>query len=236
MKKLILTMALALLLSIATALAQSIQPIYSFPQGPLVPFASLVQGADGNFYRNSQPPVQEGITALALSFEVSTNGTLRTLTSFANTNGAYPYAGLTLGPDGAYYGTTRSGGLGASISQGFSPSGYGTVFRVTTNGVLTTMVAFAQTNGAYSWAGLTLGQDGNFYGATRGGGDFYSGTVFKMSTNGVLTMLASFNGTNGETPQASLTTGPDGNMSILRRLMAAAITLEQYFAFQPTAP
>ena len=44
----------------------------------------------------------------------------------------------------------------------------GTVFQVTTNGTLTTLVSFNCTNGAYPYAALTLGNDGNFYGTTVG--------------------------------------------------------------------
>ena len=43
---------------------------------------------------------------------------------------------------------------------------YGTVFKVTTNGTLTTLVSFNGTNGANPNAALTLGNDGNFYGTT----------------------------------------------------------------------
>ena len=115
-------------------------------------------------------------------------------------NGAYPYAALTLGNDGNFYGTTSEGGGGDR----------GTIFRVTTNGTLTTLVSFNGTNGENPWAGLTLGKDGNFYGMTYGGGSDL-GTVFKVTTNGTLTTLVSFNGSNGENPRAALTLGNDGN-------------------------
>ena len=48
--------------------------------------------------------------------------------------------------------------------------GMGTVFKVTTNGTLTTLVSFNHTNGANPHAALTLGNDGNFYGTTAYGG------------------------------------------------------------------
>ena len=67
-------------------------------------------------------------------------------------------AGLVLGGDGNFYGTTAAGGS----------SGYGTVFKVTTNGVLTSLVSFNDANGAYPSAGLVFGRDGNFYGTTTG--------------------------------------------------------------------
>jgi uncharacterized repeat protein (TIGR03803 family) len=127
--------------------------------------------------------------------------TLQTLCSFNNANGAFPYAGLTLGSDGNFYGTTGEGDSGI----------YGTVFKVTTNGTLTTLVYFYGTNGAFPRAALTLGNDGNFYGTTSGGGSSNCGTVFKVTTNGTLTTLVSFSGTNGWGPRAALTLGNDGN-------------------------
>jgi uncharacterized repeat protein (TIGR03803 family) len=61
---------------------------------------------------------------------------------------------LVQGGDGNFYGTTS--GLYGTTSAG---NGLGTVFKVTTNGVLTTLADFNQ-----GWGGLVLGQDGNFYG------------------------------------------------------------------------
>jgi uncharacterized repeat protein (TIGR03803 family) len=126
--------------------------------------------------------------------------TIQTLCSFYSTNGTYPSA-LTLGHDGNFYGTTEQGGS----------AGYGTVFKVTTNGTLTTLAAFNSNNGASPYAALALGNDGNFYGTTFYGGSSGDGTVFKVTTNGTLTTLVSFNGTNGASPYAALTLGNDGN-------------------------
>ena len=112
-----------------------------------------------------------------------------------------PQAALTLGPDGNFYGTTYQGGS----------SGGGTVFCVTTNGTLTTLVNFAKTNGANPQAALTPGPDGNFYGTTPYGGSSGDGTVFCVTTNGNLTTLVNFANTNGASPQAALSLGPDGN-------------------------
>jgi uncharacterized repeat protein (TIGR03803 family) len=137
---------------------------------------------------------------------MTTNGVLTTLASFYGTNGICPEAGLTLGNDGNFYGTTFFGG----ITNSQYLSGMGTVFKVTTNGVLAKLVSFANTNGVYP-NGLTLGNDGNLYGTTFAGGDNNYGTVFKVTTNGALTTLDSFNGVNGVNPQCGLTLGNDGN-------------------------
>ena len=75
-------------------------------------------------------------------FQVTTNGALTTLVTFTTVNGAYPEAGLALGPDGNFYGTTDSGGS----------SSKGTVFQMTTNGALTTLANFTGNYGSYPGA------------------------------------------------------------------------------------
>jgi uncharacterized repeat protein (TIGR03803 family) len=85
------------------------------------------------------------------------------------------------------------------------------MFKVTTNGALTTLVSFNWTDRAGPNA-LILGNDGNFYGMSVDGGISEYGTVFKVTTNGTLTTLVSFNFTNGWGPQA-LMLGNDGNFA-----------------------
>ena len=58
--------------------------------------------------------------------------TVRTLFSFNGANGAFPETALTLGNDGGFYGTTPAGG----ITNAQNSSGMGTVFKITTNGIL----------------------------------------------------------------------------------------------------
>jgi uncharacterized repeat protein (TIGR03803 family) len=160
-------------------------------------------------------PLKSAIAFLILASAPLTGAqTLQTLYAFNSTDGAYPQAALTLGADGNFYGTTEGGG----ITNSTYPSGMGTVFKVTTNGTLTTLVSFTGNNGANPYAALTLGADGNFYGTTWGGGNTNLtwpgglGTVFKVATNGDLTTLYSFTGgNNGATPPSSLTPGTDGN-------------------------
>lgn len=138
------------------------------------PYAGLVQGPDGSFFGTT---FSGGTNGYGTVFKFATNGSLVTLVSFGNTNGAYPQAGLMLGSDGNFYGTTSAGGAYTNLSG----LGYGTIFKLGTNGTLTTLVSFDGTNGASPEAGLMQGADGNFYGTTTHGGTNGYGTVFRLS-------------------------------------------------------
>jgi len=118
-------------------------------------------------------------------------------------NGASP-RGLVQGSDGNFYGTCGGGGTNG---------GNGTVFRLSTNGVLTTLYSFTGgSDGAGPNAPLVQGSDGNFYGTTSQGGRNGWGTVFKITPrDGVLTNLHSFQGvSDGGLPSAPLVQGSDG--------------------------
>src|SRR5262249_8770514 len=88
----------------------------------------------------------------------------------------------------------------------------GTLFRMTTNGAVTTLHAFAGGNdGASPSAGLIQATDGNLYGTANSGGANYIGTLFRMSLNGALTTLHAFNYGDGASPTAPLIQASDGN-------------------------
>ena len=149
--------------------------------------ATLVQGRDGSFYGTTYGS-GSGPSSYGTVFRISSNGSLTTLWSFANgVDGANPAASLVQGRDGNFYGTTYGSGSG--------PSSYGTVFRISSNGSLTTLWSFANgVDGANSYATLVQAGDGNFYGTTSGAGSGPSGygTVFRISPSGSLTNLHSF--------------------------------------------
>ena len=132
-----------------------------------------------------------------------------TLVSFTGTSGAYlganPYAGLALGSDGNFYGTTSSGGT----------NNHGTIFQLTPGGAFTSLLSFNGANGATPYAAPVQGADGNFYGTTFAGGVSNWGTIFQITTNGTFTNLFSFTGTNnpylGANPGAALVQAGDGS-------------------------
>lgn len=101
-------------------------------------------------------------------------------------NGWSPNA-LSVGADGNFYGTTQYGGANS----------YGTFFRLTLNGVLTTLSSFNITNGSYPRSALVLAEDGLVYGMSYAGGDTGAGVIFRSGTSGNVSAFASFNGQNG---------------------------------------
>jgi uncharacterized repeat protein (TIGR03803 family) len=134
-------------------------------------------------------------------------GALTRLVSFSGADGWEPAGGLVQAADGYFYGTTVWGG-NLSLNAGW---GFGTVFKMSSAGALTTLVAFGGYNGSYCGSGVVQGSDGNFYGTTGGGGAGGDGTVFKITPAGLLTTLVSFSGADGHRPYAPLVQGSDGN-------------------------
>jgi uncharacterized repeat protein (TIGR03803 family) len=132
-------------------------------------------------------------------FKLDTHGdNFTTLHSFTyyGTDGAYPAAALVLSGN-TLYGTAHSGGRW----------GYGTVFKLNTDGSGFSPILACQWSdvGAGPWGALVI--SGNtLYGTTSGGGGGY-GNVFKINTDGTgYTTLHAFpgGGTDGNTPQAGL--------------------------------
>ena len=72
-------------------------------------------------------------------------------------NGFTPYSAVIHGRDGNFYGTTSNGG---------GPETGGTIFKITPDGVLTTLPRFSvsQNVNAFPIGKLVQGSDGNFYG------------------------------------------------------------------------
>jgi uncharacterized repeat protein (TIGR03803 family) len=166
----------------------------------------LVQANDGNFYGTTEgvpPGSGPSYSSAGTVFRVSTHGDFTNLHYFAyRDDGGWPFVGLTLGRDGNLYGVASVGGGGWDD---------GTVFRVSTNGLFTTLVSFTGNNGSAPTGRLVLGPDGNFYGTTQGGGSNNWGTVFKMTTDGTLTTIYWFtNGEDSSLPYTGLTLGPGG--------------------------
>ena len=187
-----------------------------------MPYAGLVQGADGNYYGTTQMGGNGHCQGLGVGcgvvFKVTPGGTLTVLHAFAGADGVAPYSGLVQGADGNFYGTTQYGGAYNNCPEG-SGLGCGTVFRITPGGTLTTLYEFCSrpncTDGYGPQSGLVQAADGNFYGTTHWGGTQLdgNGTIFRITPNGALTTLHSFAGfpTDGANPIGGLIQATDGN-------------------------
>src|SRR5580698_8074923 len=113
---------------------------------------------------------------------------------------------IAQGRDGNLWSTTLFGGK----------NNMGTAFSLTPGGKLTVIYNFTSETGQPS-SGLTLGTNGNFYGATFNGGSGTAciggcGTVFELTPSGQLTVLWNFKGgTDGQFPYSGPIEGRDGN-------------------------
>ncbi len=171
------------------------------------PSAALIQGADGNFYGTASVG---GVNGYGTVFRITPGGTFTAIYSFCGqlncTDGAYPRGALVQATDGNFYGTTTYGG--ANIY-------YGTVFRITPDGALTTLHSFDYSDGDYPVGELVQSFGGNLYGTAANGGTGCSGsgcgTIFRITIGGTFTTLHSFDGTDGSGPDAGIFRGNDGN-------------------------
>jgi uncharacterized repeat protein (TIGR03803 family) len=133
----------------------TLNTLYSFDEDDGVyPRAGLIQATDGNFYGTT---TYGGVNSnFGTVFEITSGGTLTTLHSFDNHDGAQPRAALVQGTNGSFYGTTHGGG-------GTAPPSDGTIFRVRVVGI-GAFVETLPTSGQVGAAILILGS--NLTGAT----------------------------------------------------------------------
>jgi uncharacterized repeat protein (TIGR03803 family) len=154
-------------------------PLFSFsetngasPQAPLL--LSNYETTNGYYYFYGTT-VGGGTNGDGTIFGITAFGGSTNLqsVSLAGTNGASPSAGLIVGADGNFYGTTLAGGAhksGAIFS--FNPS----------NNTVKLLYSFSGgSDGKNPYGGVVQGNDGNFYGTTVAGGKGNKGTIFQLS-------------------------------------------------------
>src|SRR5215469_9742458 len=129
------------------------------------PQTGLVQASDGNFYGTT---ILGGAYGNGTIFKMTPAGSVTTLYNVCSQSGCpdgnYLYAGLIQATDKNLYGVMDIGGA----------NGYGTIFRITLSGTLTTLYSFCSQSGCkdgeYPAAGLVQDTNGNLYGTTADGG------------------------------------------------------------------
>lgn len=180
------------------------------------PYAGVVADVSGNLYGTTN---YGGSAGMGVVYELTPpvqpggvwNETI--LHSFAGTDGAYPYASLSLAPNGSLYGTTELGGA----------SNYGAAFELsppsTAGGAWSENVIYSFSggkDGGCPYAVPVFDANGNLYGTTVAGGASDEGTVFKLSPNQsgngawIESVLHSFHGSDGGFPYAGVVLGTGG--------------------------
>jgi uncharacterized repeat protein (TIGR03803 family) len=186
--------------------AGELTSLFSFSRTNGINPTSLVRGPDGTLFGTTSDWIS--VNAPDTVFKLSPSGEFTILLSSFNDSEVFRPRALVQGVDACLYGLDAAGGS----------NHFGSIFKVTPGGVLTTLVTFDGLNG-WDPENLVQGNDGNLYGATEYGGPDYdgsapsgSGTIFKLSPEGALTTLASnFQNAEGLSLNA-LVQGADGNL------------------------
>jgi uncharacterized repeat protein (TIGR03803 family) len=201
------------LLAGTTAQSQTFSVVHSFARVPLgfAPFGGLIQDARGNLYGTTNNGGGSGVGSVYKLTPGQSNWIMTALVEFEHgSNGYSPAARLTLGPDGAYYGTTVYGGDPGSCG------GCGTIFRLNPAGLgRTVLYRFSGPDGSWPIGALTFDSTGAMYGTTETGGDTGSGTVFKLVRNGnqwTYSVIYNFDGARGWEPVAGVIVDSAGNL------------------------
>ncbi|MBV9991004.1 MAG: hypothetical protein JOZ72_06885 [Alphaproteobacteria bacterium] len=171
----------------APALAASYKPLHDFTGlshgDGQIPSGELVADSLGRLYGTT---FLGGTHGGGTVFRLTKNGrswSEEILFNFPGSAGVM--GGVAIGPSGELYGTTKIGGFASS----------GTVWRLNTDGTLTTLHEFnpAGGDGFFPEAGLVMGKDGMLYGTTAGqppqdggvpGPNVIYGTVYRVSPDG----------------------------------------------------
>jgi uncharacterized repeat protein (TIGR03803 family) len=196
---------LALFFCCEFACCQNVSQVFSFSNANSSAsphYVTLAQGRDGALYGTTSG-LGQTVTTDGSAFKIATKGA-----KFAvlhNFSGASPFAGLTLGIDGNYYGTTGNGGN----------SNAGVLFKVSAGGSYTVLYQFTGgSDGAYPFASPIQASDGNFYGTTLQGSN-NAGTIYRYSpSSGTFTTIFTFNADQSQGVQIldPLIEGADGNL------------------------
>lgn len=194
----------------------SFQTLRSFtvPTVGTLPRGLLLQARDGYFYGVTEAGVGSGAYGdspfSGVLYKIAPDGSqFQVLHAFSGSdpnNGADPRDSLMQGLDGAFYGTTSSGGA----------HGSGTIYRWSHTSGFALLHSFQGSDGSFPHSRLAQGPNGVLYGTCYGGGTYGSGVVFSISPNGsnfqVLHSFAGFSNLQGDggNPNVGVIVGNNG--------------------------
>ncbi|MGA8574263.1 MAG: choice-of-anchor tandem repeat GloVer-containing protein [Candidatus Cybelea sp.] len=176
-----------------------------------------------------------GANGAGTVFKVALSGAESVVYSFKapSTDGRGPTAGVIY-YQGAFYGTTYSGGIGTSTSDG-------TVFKLTPSGTETVLHTFTGNPDGSEPSGDLVEYGGNLYGTTYSGGSYsapsdHGGTVFEITRKGKLTVLYSFGGPDSNVDQVSPQAGLLNVGGTFYGTVSGANAAGAVFAITPGSP
>ncbi|MET3109368.1 putative repeat protein (TIGR01451 family) [Oxalobacteraceae bacterium GrIS 1.18] len=167
-------------------------------------FPNWLNGLAAAFGRTLVPASVIVVAMLASTDAMAQYLTAEHYSAWPNMSTPQNILNVTMGADGSVYGTNPLDGTHK----------LGEIFKITSAGTYISLHSFNQGDTAgYSPGGsLTLGQDGNFYGFTTGGGSANNAPViYKIDTVGNLTIFYSFPNSSQYIP-SSVILGIDGNV------------------------
>ena len=209
-----------IVIAIPAAQAQTFNVIYTFTghNSSQHPISGVIVDRQGNLYGDTAwGGTFDGGTAYELK-RTGSGYVYNLLHSFGGeTDGSFPWGGMTIGPNGSLYGTTAGGGGNGdgivfnlqpppTVCRSVSCPWYETILHNFTRG----------SDGGNPQSGVTFDSSGNLYGANVNGGGHAVGVIYEMMpSHGSWTFdtLYTFtDGQDGAYPSSLLTFDPTGNL------------------------
>jgi len=205
---------------VSTSQAQTLSVLHYFTGGTdgQNPTSGVTIGGPGTIYGTAQGSQSQFGAAFKLT-EKGSGWTLNPLHTFTGeSDGAYPSAGLVIGPNGALYGTTFAGAFGVGTIYELRPPATAckTALCYWDLTVLHGFTGNVSDGGHPGYGNVTFDQAGNMYGTTTLNGADGCGVVWKLTPSGggwTETVVYNFTGgTDGCNPEAGVIFDSAGNM------------------------
>ena len=226
------TTLLCILAAITTqpAQAQTLTVLHTFNGGldGGSPAAGLTMDRAGNLYGTTSGYYGNQTSSVFELKSIPAGWLLNPIFTFypnTQSQGYGPYGKVVFGPDGALYGSARTGGTNICDNQGC-----GTIFKLQPHPTfcnsflcewnITVLYDFSPDSGAFPDQ-IIFGPDGSIYGTTLIGGNTGNncpngcGTVFRLTNSGgtwTRDILYEFSGTDGNYPQGGVVLDSAGNL------------------------